>query len=111
MKQPARVRVWSVLIGALLVNQAIAWAQTDPAKIAKGQAVYAEKKCSLCHLIRSHGGKVGPELTMVGAKRDAEWLRMFMKEPKAMVPKAKMLPFKGTDEELEAVVAYMASLK
>ena len=113
MRAPIKVgwTLGTAVLSALLFVTSIVWAQGDPAQVAKGEKVYLEKKCTVCHAIRGQGGKVGPELTMVGAKRDAEWLRMFMKGPKAMVPKAKMLPFKGSEEELEAMVAYMASLK
>lgn len=95
----------------LLVVASMAWAQSDPAQGAKGEKVYLQKKCAACHMIKGKGGKAGPELSDVGAKRDAQWLKTFMKDPKAVVPKAKMMPFKGGDEELEALVAYLSSLK
>ncbi|WP_447974725.1 c-type cytochrome [Nitrospira sp. Kam-Ns4a] len=101
----------TILGAALLFGLSSAWAQADPVQIVKGEQVYREKTCALCHMIRGQGGKTGPELSEVGAKRDAQWLKGFLKEPKAMMPKAKMLPFKGSDEELEALVAYLASLK
>ncbi len=97
---------------AMLLAMSAAWAQADPAMIATGKNVYAAKKCAACHMIDGKGAaKPGPDLSTVGAKRDAPWLKTFMKDPKAAVPKAKMLPFKGTDEELEALVAYLGSLK
>ncbi len=101
----------SVLVGAFLFAAAIALAQTDPAQMAKGQKVYTDKKCALCHKIAGKGGKIGGDLSNVGAKRNAKWLRSFMKNPKAVNPKVKMAPFKGSDDELKALVAYMASLK
>jgi len=55
-------------------------------------------------------GNAGPDLTRVGLKREADWLRQFLKNPKAVNSRAKMLAFEGTDQELEAVVAYLASL-
>ncbi len=104
--------VTGTILGAvLLFGMSPGWAQADPVQIVKGEQVYREKKCALCHMIRGKGGKTGPELSEVGAKRDAQWLKEFMKEPKAMMPKAKMLPFKGSDEELEALLAYLASLQ
>ena len=38
-------------------------------------------------------------------------MKTFMKDPKVLVPKAKMMAFKGGDEELEALVEYLGSLK
>lgn len=101
------------MTGAILLTLAagFAWAQGNQALVAKGQRIYQEKKCAVCHAIKGQGAKSGPDLTAVGSKRDVEWLKAFLKDPKAANPKAKMLAFKGTDEELEALVAYMASLK
>ncbi len=65
---------------------------------------------SASHLLRLFPEGKG-ELSGVGAKRDPPWLARFMKDPKALDPKAKMPAFKGTDEELEALVTYLASLK
>lgn len=105
-----------VLMSALVLAAMEAWAQADSALIAKGEAIFADKRCVLCHAINGKGGTVGPlargpDLSTVGAQRDAQWLKAFMKDPKAVNPKAKMMAFKGTEEELEALVAYLGSLK
>jgi cytochrome c1 len=34
-----------------------------------------------------------------------------MRDPKSIMPEAKMPAFRGTDEELNALVAYLMSLK
>ena len=63
------------------------------------------------HTIDGKGGKSEPDLTDVGARRDSEWLMNFLRDPKSMVPRAKMLPVKATDEELSALADYLSSLK
>lgn len=105
-----------MLISALVLAATGAWAQADSALIAKGEKTFADKKCVLCHVIKEKGGTVGPlargpDLSTVGAQRDAEWLKAFMKDPKAVNPNAKMMAFKGTEDELEALVAYLGALK
>ncbi len=113
-KRRACLILWTlgaVFSGCLLLGQSQTWAQADPALIAKGEKVYSQKKCALCHKIAGKGGKIGGDLSKVGAKRNAKWLRSFTKNPKAVNPKVKMAPFKGSDDELNALVAYMASLK
>ena len=105
-----------ILFGTLLLAITGAWAQADSALIAKGEKTFADKKCILCHVIKGKGGTVGPlargpDLSTVGAQRDAQWLKAFMKDPKAVNSKAKMMAFKGTEKELEALVAYLGSLK
>lgn len=106
MKVRARIVLFSVLLSA-----ALAWAQRDPVQAAKGADVYLQKKCNVCHSINGKGGKGGPDLSDVGAKRDKEWLRTFIKTPKTINPQSKMLPFKGSEEELAALVAYLGALK
>ena len=40
----------------------------------KGAQIYKDAKCSVCHKIGPAGGKMGPDLTKVGATRDLAWL-------------------------------------
>ena len=103
--------ICAMWVGVLRFGAWTTSAQADPSPVAKGQKVYEAKRCAICHRIAGKGGKIGADLTNVGAKRDAGWLRKFTKDPKSIDPSAKMPAFRGTDEELDAVVAYMASLK
>lgn len=100
-----------VLIGAVLFAAATVWTQADATQVAKGTKVYTDKRCALCHKIRGKGGKIAGDLSTVGAKRDTQWLMTFMKNPKAVMPKAKMMPFRGSEKELNELVAYLSSLK
>jgi putative heme-binding domain-containing protein len=44
--------------------------------VARGQTVFFGRKgnCSACHTVRSHGGKVGPDLSTIGAVRSGQEL-------------------------------------
>lgn len=106
-----RFAVSAAFGGILLAGHILSLGQADPGTIAKGKQIYAEKKCAACHMINRVGGKTGGDLSDVGAKRDVQWLKAFLKDPKAANPKSKMMAFRGTDDELEALAAYMASLK
>jgi mono/diheme cytochrome c family protein len=57
----------------LLLATCLAQAESDQALIAKGEKIYADKKCAVCHMIKGKGGKGGPDLSDVGTKRDAVW--------------------------------------
>jgi cytochrome c oxidase cbb3-type subunit III len=53
----------------------------------RGRAVYASLDCASCHVIAGQGGITGPELTRVGARRAAPYLRKTLLDPGAELPK------------------------
>jgi cytochrome c2 len=77
----------------------------------KGEKVYKDAKCSVCHKVGSTGGKMGPELTKVGTTRDLAWLSKYLVNPKAENPKNKMPPVKAKGADLDDLIAYLLSLK
>jgi cytochrome c2 len=104
------VLILAVLLVALVFPSFLPSAQAavDP---APGEKIYGAKRCGACHVIQGKGGKLGPRLSDIASKRDAQWLKAFLKDPKAINPESKMSAFKGTDEELESLVAYLLTLK
>ncbi len=51
----------------------------------KGKAVYAANGCSVCHRIRGDGGRMGPDLTDVGAIRSMGHLQAAVQQPNESV--------------------------
>jgi mono/diheme cytochrome c family protein len=86
--------------------------------MAKGAAVYAGQKCSLCHSIAGKGNAKG-SLDGVGSTFTAEELRQWITDPVAMSAKHKAtrkpaMPTKFASlpkEDVDALVSYLASLK
>jgi len=77
-----------------------------------GAAAYKANKCSMCHQIAGEGGKMGGPLDGVGAKRDAEWMKKYIKDPKSVEPGAKMKAYPSiADKDLDDLVAYLLTLK
>ena len=69
------------------------------------------KYCVGCHIIDGDGGKDGPDLSTIGAKRDRETIRRIIMNPASVNPDAEM-PAIGkrlTPEELDAISAYLSS--
>ena len=52
----------------------------------RGREVYRAKGCAGCHIVRGEGGASGPELTGVGARRSAAYLREALIDPAASAP-------------------------
>jgi mono/diheme cytochrome c family protein len=88
----------------------------DAKLLERGMKVYAEKKCANCHSVAGTGNKKGP-LDGVGTKLSADEIREWLVNPIDQTKKAKSTrkpPMKASNlvkEDLDAVVAYMLSLK
>lgn len=69
--------------------------------------------CAACHMIDGEGGSSAPDLTRVGATRDAKWLREWITSPESVDPFANMPPFGDllTDEQMDAIVGFLAARK
>ncbi|MFL6278077.1 MAG: cytochrome c oxidase subunit II [Blastocatellia bacterium] len=102
-------------------QRAPAVAPTDPL-MARGQQVFLSKPCVMCHTIRgtSAGSRVGPELTHLASRPTiaAGTLEMnrgnlagWVLDAQAIKPGSRMPPNSLTSEELEALLAYLESLK
>jgi mono/diheme cytochrome c family protein len=93
-----------------------AGAAAQDATIAKGMQVYAAQKCTICHSIEGKGNQKGP-LDGVGSKLTAQEIREWIVDAKTMTAKTKaprkpeMKSYTLPKEDLDALVAYMASLK
>jgi mono/diheme cytochrome c family protein len=88
---------------------------------AKGEKVYADQKCSVCHSIAGKGNAKG-SLDDVGKKLSAEDIHLWITDPAAATAKFKA-PRKPamtsvaaklkalSKDDVDALVAYMSSLK
>lgn len=100
----------------------------DPALIAKGRELFAQKTCVACHTIRGHGaaGVSAPDLTHFGSRstlaaglleNNPQQLQRWIRDPGAVKPGNKMAKgyidnkIKLTNDEEVALTAYLLSLK
>lgn len=86
--------------------------------LVSAEAVIEELGCGACHIIAGEAGDLGPDLSGVGARRDAEYLRRSILYPNADITegfeKDMMPPDYGEQvyaSELELLVNYLAGLK
>lgn len=109
-------RHWAAIAAAATLALGLAApSQADDA--ARGAEVYVEQKCKLCHSIDGVGNKKGP-LDTVGASLSEEDMRAWLVTPDEMAAKhektrkPKMKKYdKLSEEDMNALVAYMLSLK
>jgi mono/diheme cytochrome c family protein len=93
-------------------------AVAQQASAAEGEKLLTGKKCTVCHLVNGTGNKKGPVLDGVGAKLSKDDIRAWSTNAPEMAAKAKIdrkPPMKAytdfTKEEVDALVAYLATLK
>lgn len=112
------VRITAAGLLALASSVAIAAAPESAPTVpqgsaARGRQVFANAnpKCSLCHKIGATGGKLGPDLTAIGTKRNRAWLLKYLPNPQGWDPQNKMPPVTAKGQDLEDLVAYLLTLK
>jgi mono/diheme cytochrome c family protein len=118
MSKLTTARTLSIAALMLLVGGAKALAVAGQGDVKKGEEVYAAQKCQQCHSIAGKGKKQNP-LDGVGKKLSTDDIRQWIVDPVAMAKKAeskKKPPMQNKYSKLpaadiDALVAYMASLK
>ncbi|MBX3185310.1 MAG: c-type cytochrome [Polyangiaceae bacterium] len=86
--------------------------QAGPAQASSGGApeIFGQM-CVACHAVGGRGGVVGPALDGVGTRYDAAYLKRWVSDPQAVRPGTTMPKLPLSDEQLESVVNYLATLK
>lgn len=80
--------------------------------VSPGAAVFQTRGCMNCHSLHGAGGTFGPALDTIGRKLSREQIEHYIKDPKAVNPKAMMPPQTALSEkELEEVAGFLANLK
>jgi len=96
---------------------------TDP--VQRGRQVYRQLECGRCHHIEGSGGRLGPELTRIGAVAETrrpehtaeEYIRESILDPgRYVVPgyndvMPRGLGLRLSERDLDALVRYLASLR
>jgi ubiquinol-cytochrome c reductase cytochrome b subunit len=69
--------------------------------------------CASCHIVDGEGSSIGPDLTRIGSRHDAMWLRDWIAQPDAVDPAASMPAFGEvlTEREMTIIVNYLAARK
>lgn len=83
-----------------------------PAMAAMGKQLYEVKyQCMACHTIGATGGYVGPNLSNAGNWLNAAWIEQWLKNPQSLVPGTIEPRRTLTAEEIDALTAYLLTLK
>jgi mono/diheme cytochrome c family protein len=84
----------------------------NPDQASAGRQLYEMKyQCQSCHTIGAAGGYVGPNLVNAGNWLNPAWIQGWLKDPQALVPDAIEPHRAFTPEEIQALTAYLVTLK
>jgi cytochrome c len=107
------VVVWLMIALAAAVGQ-----PQVPDQIESGRRLYVAQKCSVCHLVAGQGNKrfpldgVGQRLAAVDLRRwFTHTVEMESRLPKQPAIKMSTRNYRFNDAQLDALVAYLQSLK
>ncbi len=115
----ANVKRGAVLVGAMLMLSTVSVlftaaslvGQERDARATRGEQVFVSQGCYGCHLIGKFGTPIGPELSRVGAKYEASYLRQWLRDPESVRPTAHMPKLELSPEEIDALAVYLSLLK
>jgi hypothetical protein len=85
----------------------------------EGKGVFLGARCNMCHSIASHEIEAttqsermrGPDLSDVGNRHEGEWIKAFLKKEVEREGKKHGRDFRGTEEELGTLVAWLSTLR
>ena len=93
-----------------------AW-EKRPDLIDQGETRFRQMFCTTCHSLsvtragetKLIGGDIGPELTKVGSKVNADWLAAWLRNPQSYLPHSKMPRYQWSDQDLYLITQYVQS--
>jgi mono/diheme cytochrome c family protein len=105
----------TIVAMSLCLGVATTAAAQDP-MLARGEKVFLDQKCLVCHSIGVKGNKKGP-LDNVGATLSTEEIHAWIADANTMTAKTKavrkpsMKSYSLPKDDLDALVAYLGALK
>lgn len=101
------------LIAALFPLALLAFSAAD------GKATFLGARCQTCHSVKAAGIEAlaksermkGPDLTNLHSRLKAEFIAKYLRKEEQLEGKAHRTEFKGSDEELQALVDWLLEQK
>ena len=101
-----------ILLGSIVwFPHAASLGQEPAARTGRGDQVFVAQGCYGCHQIGKFGTPIGPDLSRLGGKHRAPYLRRWLRDPESVRPTAHMPKLELSVEEIEALATYLASLE
>jgi cytochrome c oxidase subunit 2 len=96
---------------AVLAGLTAAAAQEPSDPRQRGERLFMVQGCYGCHTIGKVGTPIGPDLSLVGFKYPEPYLRRWLRDPQDVRPTAHMPRLELEAADVEALAAFLASLR
>jgi mono/diheme cytochrome c family protein len=100
-----------VLLVAVVLTAACVQAQDRGTLVTRGSAVFRDQGCYGCHTVGKMGTPIATDLSRIGAKHDEAYLARWLRDPTQQRPTAHMPKLELSESEVQALAAYLGSLK
>lgn len=80
-------------------------------KLPEGEKLFLKYPCWVCHSVKGKGGKLAPDLTKVGTRRNEAWMIKHFKDPRSVSQKSFMPKFNLSDEQIKELITYLKTLR
>ena len=100
-----------LLMLTILLLAAPAFAADREALVARGQRLFRVQGCYGCHLVDKFGTAIGPDLSRVGARHSEAYFAKWLRDPEKLRPGAHMPILELDPAEVEALAAWLATLR
>jgi mono/diheme cytochrome c family protein len=101
----------AVLLISVVLLASCAQAQDGRGLVDQGRAVFRDQGCYGCHIAEGMGTPIGTDLSRIGAKRNETDLTRWLRDPSTHRPSAHMPKLQLTEVEIQALAAYLGSLR
>jgi len=96
----------------LIPPSGIDWDSSEtPEMVAEGRKLFEEYQCEGCHMLGGVGIEIGPSLDGVGARLRPDFIYRWLLDPQKIVPDTPMPNKNLWEEEAQALVHYLRTLK
>ena len=103
--------VRAALFMSVMLLASCAQAQDGRALVGQGRMVFRDQGCYGCHTAEGMGTLIGPDLSRIGAKHNETYLTRWLRDPSVQRPSAHMPKLQLTETEVQALAAYLGSLR
>jgi mono/diheme cytochrome c family protein len=103
--------VRAALLTSMVLLVSCAHERDGGALVGRGRMVFRDQGCYGCHTAEGMGTPIAPDLSRIGSRRSEAALARWLRDPAAQRPSAHMPKLQLTDGEVQALAAYLGSLR